>query len=815
MHTPSREQQLRQRLGIPAEAQQVLFFGESSHWDPNWLYTAEEYFTRFVRDNLDQALAALQKEPRRIYSVECMFFLRMYWDERPEHHDAIRTFINTGRLRLTSSGVTTADTVIPSTEALLRDLQIGQEWLRANGMTPQPRLAYFTDSFGCTPTLPAVLNAAGFTQTALTRIDGMYFMGCDLELPSRFPRAGSSAEQLLNHERSLDFVWKDSSGAEVLCHWNAFNYGQGDMLAYIGVSRVYLAKLAIAMRTDAHVAKRISEFVGQLAPYRRTPYMFCPIGFDFVEPIPDLTILLDRYNQHHYLRTGIWVVNAGLDDYLDLVDNYRAQLPVLALDPNPYWTGFYTARPTLKQRSRVLVDDLLLAEKLACLPANRAQAASITAELAPHWWVAATANHHDFITGTSPDSVVTGEQIPWLDAATTAVNAIITRLAPPLPSTAPAPQQQSPLTWHRHDGTIHIQTAHYQLTLDAHSGGAITSLRSADGQTTLMSGPSNELVSYRDSGGLWRMGLEFAGGVWQESMRARTQTASIQVHEQNPGLEITHQVALDGESFVQTLWIDGDSPVIRCRVLGKAPIGHSVVVHLATGITARTLTMDAAGGMVQRPPTRVYDPTFWPLYQLAHLRDDTSGRGIAILQPLPGALSYQPDGHVELIAMRNANRETAYGFIKLPANPATGYETESYAYEYALICTAQGDWHANHLDTMQRTIPWTPRHQYSTALHDVVATLVRTDTPQVQISAVKPAAQGNGIIVRVQTLAVPTHPVRLDVKALEATQAFVCDAREQTLAPIPCHEGIITLTMTGTIVTLLITGASHHGSANV
>ncbi|MEA3326155.1 MAG: hypothetical protein U9R53_02465 [Chloroflexota bacterium] len=51
-----------------------------------------------------------------------------------------------------------------------------------------------------------------------------------------------------------------------------------------------------------------------------------------------------------------------------LVEAYQDQLPVLELDPNPYWTGFYTASPTLKQRSRKLVDNLLLAEKLSFLP---------------------------------------------------------------------------------------------------------------------------------------------------------------------------------------------------------------------------------------------------------------------------------------------------------------------------------------------------------------------------------------------------------------------------------------------------------------
>ncbi|HIP71800.1 MAG TPA: hypothetical protein EYH05_10450, partial [Anaerolineae bacterium] len=236
-------QELRRRLGIPDDAERVLILSESSHWDPNWLLTAEAYFKRFVRHNLDQAIAELAWEPRRVYSIECLFFLRMYWDRCPAQREAVRELVNTGRLRLTSSGVTTADTLLPSAEAILRDLLIGQEWLRANGMEQEPQLAYFADSFGCTPALPSLLQAAGFERTAVTRIDGMFFMGCDIELPRNFPRAGSSAERLLKQERTLDFVWRDQNGAQVLCHWNAFTYGQGDMLAYAGVSRVYLARI--------------------------------------------------------------------------------------------------------------------------------------------------------------------------------------------------------------------------------------------------------------------------------------------------------------------------------------------------------------------------------------------------------------------------------------------------------------------------------------------------------------------------------------------------------------------------------------------
>ena len=143
--------------------------------------------------------------------------------------------------------------------------------------------------------------------------------------------------------------------------------------------------------------------------------MFCPIGYDFVEPIPDLVKLLDRYNRNHYPTTGVWTVNAGLNDYLGLIEDYQDNLPVLELDPNPYWTGFYTARPTIKKKCRELVDDLLIAEKLSFLPENNGTEHTISRELKDAWWSAAVSNHHDFITGTSPDRIVEEEQIPWLD----------------------------------------------------------------------------------------------------------------------------------------------------------------------------------------------------------------------------------------------------------------------------------------------------------------------------------------------------------------------------------------------------------------
>lgn len=149
---------LRHRLGIPDDAKQIIVFGETSHWDPNWLYTSEQYYSRRIRHIFDQVLDALEVEPRRIFSIECLFFLRLYWDRNPARRDELRTFLNNGRLRLTGSGITTPDVTLPDTEAIVRDYLLGQEWLRTRGITAEPHLAYLPDDFGYSPALPSLLQ---------------------------------------------------------------------------------------------------------------------------------------------------------------------------------------------------------------------------------------------------------------------------------------------------------------------------------------------------------------------------------------------------------------------------------------------------------------------------------------------------------------------------------------------------------------------------------------------------------------------------------------------------------------------------------
>ena len=164
-----------------------------------------------------------------------------------------------GRLRLTGSGITTPDTLLPDTESILRDYLHGQEWLRAPGHRRPSRASPTCRTTSATRRRCRRCCArSASSRPASRRIDGMYFVGRDYRRAESLPPAGLERRARSQRElRTLDFLWRAPDGAEVLCHWNAFTYFQGDMLATRGSSAGWAAWSACPGAQRGHVARRM------------------------------------------------------------------------------------------------------------------------------------------------------------------------------------------------------------------------------------------------------------------------------------------------------------------------------------------------------------------------------------------------------------------------------------------------------------------------------------------------------------------------------------------------------------------------------
>ncbi len=430
------EGEIRARLGVPAEAQAVILFGQNAHLDVDWQRTFDDYYETFVAQDFVEARRILDAQPRAYYAVAEMAYLERHLAEHPEEAEALRGHAARGALRIVGGGMTSPDTLLPETELLLRDFLHGARF--ADGaLGARATAAWLPDSFGHAATTPDVLAAAGFDAVAFARIDGAPTLFEDL-LKHRPVRAGSDAA-MLDQLGSADFVWRGPGGGRVLAHWIDMHglYCGGDNIDYEETLETPGGHIGPWQGDQPDFTDgRIDEYVARLRPHAKTPYLFVPVGCDFAHPKEELLGYLDGYNQRRYPSTGVWAAAAPFDDYAALVGAHRDALPELALDLEPYFMGFYASRAAVKRRVREAARPFFAAESFALALGDEGRARA--AALAPAWARLARSDHHDFVTGTSTDAVVAGEQLPLTDEAEAAARDVLGGVASAMAARIPA-----------------------------------------------------------------------------------------------------------------------------------------------------------------------------------------------------------------------------------------------------------------------------------------------------------------------------------------------------------------------------------------
>jgi len=797
----SQEYAFREKLGIPKEAKKVIVFAQSSHVDPDWLLTADQYQRLLTDKAFERALIELKKDLRYIYSVECTFFFKRYWDSHPQDRDALRSYVNSGRIKFTGTGVTSPDTLIPEGENLVRDYVIGHEWLKKNGMDVDPKVAYYPDSFGHSPSVPAILRELGYKYTAFTRINGEYFATTDVLPASHYPLPGSAAELLQKKYRTLDFVWQAPDRSEVIAHWNVSTYSMGDMVDTTGITYGMGLRVGVKTTTARSTNAKIDSYIRQLDPLSPTGYMFCPVGNDFNPPVKNLLRFLDTYNKDRYPKTGVYAVLAGLEDYMRLVEFHKSELPVVQLDPNPLFMGFYASRPGLKQIARRLSRSLVLAEMLGVIAEDRGNASY--PDLSKFWDDSAFSNHHDFITGTARDVVVRTEQMPVLENAQQGVGKIIASLSKTMVY-APAPDVAA-IKWRRSGGVLEVENDFYRVKLDADKGGCITSWFDKKSGREILSGLSNDLVSYYDGGGMWRMGNEFALGKFKENGKASASKAIVSAVEDNGSLGVSVISKLEGRDYTRTLYFRADSPAVRMKIKGSAGKRQTVTVRFQTKIKPGRLVMEIPYGIIERPLEKQFRPTFWPAKNWADLEDASKNYGVALGLSAPAAVHGSADGILELIALRNAYQERVLG-MPLFAFPTIGSDPGEYEIDYAFFPHSPGDWlEARVFSNAQNALDGSRTRPQKSGLENPADSLVQIDRSDVAVTAIKKAESGSGVIVRLFRYAPDPVSARMTFKGRAVKKAFLVDGLERELQPLPLRDGKVEIQMPYYLATVLLT----------
>lgn len=407
---------LRQALGIPDDAKQVLILAQTSHLDIDWQKSFSDYYDAYVGDVFLQARQTLDSQPRAFYSVAEMAYLKEHLQAHPEELAPLQADAARGALRIVGGGMTSPDTLLPEPEMLFRDLLYGVRFSE-DTFAVTPRAAWLPDSFGHSGTVPDILAAAGYTSVGFSRIDGSPTIFQQIFQPDFAPLPGSTAA-MLQQIGSADFTWHGPGGGAVLAHFISGMglYCEGENIDYGGDLETPGGHVGDFEGNDTSFTDgRIDGYAAENTPYARTPYLFVPVGCDFEAPKSQLIAYADGYDQRRYPSTGVWAVTASFEDYAKLVAYWSDVLPDFTGDLAPAYMGFFDSRSDLKRAVRDAARPFFVAETFATALGDDGQA--IVAAAQPQLELLTRSDHHDFVTGTSADDVVSGEQMPLLAQA--------------------------------------------------------------------------------------------------------------------------------------------------------------------------------------------------------------------------------------------------------------------------------------------------------------------------------------------------------------------------------------------------------------
>ncbi|QJR34762.1 glycosyl hydrolase-related protein [Gemmatimonas groenlandica] len=172
-----------------------------THWDREWYHTAARFRQRLVA-LLDAVLGRQHTGETFLLDGQAITLLD-YLAVRPEREAEIGARLQAGTLEA-GPWYVLADNLIPSGEAILRNLEAGHRVMRGLGAAPPPVL-YCPDTFGHPAALPSIAAGYGFGTAIVWR------------------GAGGAA-----HPASDAFRWHAADGASVATHHlppDGYEYG--------------------------------------------------------------------------------------------------------------------------------------------------------------------------------------------------------------------------------------------------------------------------------------------------------------------------------------------------------------------------------------------------------------------------------------------------------------------------------------------------------------------------------------------------------------------------------------------------------------
>ena len=209
---------------------------------------------------------------------------------------------------------------------------------------------------------------------------------------------------------------------------------------------------------------------------------------------------------------------------------------------------------------------------------------------------------------------------------------------------------------------------------------------------------------------------------------------------------------------------------------------------------------------INRQPQKIYSPTYWPMQDFCCTLHDDEKTGIVFYTTQPTAAAVLESGAIELVVLRNAIHETAFGFLGIPANPAKGFEKQTCTFEYAFDIT---DSTAVDEKKMIRNVnrikaKFLKQSPSEPAMQAIADQIQINSKSAIKVMAFKPAHRGEGFILRLRVYQPCDKPISIGFKDILPIKAFLCDARERDIHELAISNKMIQIQEGKPIITIRV-----------
>ncbi|WP_026688377.1 glycoside hydrolase family 38 C-terminal domain-containing protein [Alteribacter aurantiacus] len=285
----------------------------NAHLDPAWLWELEE--------GAGEALSTFRIAANFCEEFDTFVFnhnevILYKWIEEydPDLFKRIQHLVEQGKWHIMGGWYLQPDCNMPSGEAFIRQILTGRRYFDEK-FNKRPTTAINFDSFGHTRGLVQIMKKSGYDSYIFCRPDQN-----DCPLPSE------------------DFTWVGYDGSEILGH------------------RAYKAYLSGLGKANIKVRDWLAEH-----PERSEGLVLWGVGNHGGGPSRADLIKLEELKKE---ETNYAITHSLPESYFEDLRNNNVPLPKYEADLNPWAVGCYTSQILVKQKNRMLENDIFLVEKM-------------------------------------------------------------------------------------------------------------------------------------------------------------------------------------------------------------------------------------------------------------------------------------------------------------------------------------------------------------------------------------------------------------------------------------------------------------------